>query len=98
MRPNPEESFESWCNRARLYEQGIALQKIAEGHEPEKVLEELSKRLVDKLLHPLFKEIRDNALNKYNAEQGRAEYYDNYLTKVKPAADHIEDNLFDKEE
>ena len=60
MRPKQGENYASWASRARLYEYGLALQKIAQGQDPEQVLEEMSRRLLDKLLHPIYKDFDED--------------------------------------
>jgi glutamyl-tRNA reductase len=55
MKPNPDESYESWCERVRLYEHGHALQRLARGENIEVIMQDMSRRIEEKLLHPLFK-------------------------------------------
>ena len=55
MKPNPDESYESWCQRVRLYEHGHALQRLARGENIEVIMQDMARRIEEKLLHPLFK-------------------------------------------
>ena len=55
MKPNPDESYESWCQRVRLYEHGRALQRLARGESIEVIMQDMARRIEEKLLHPLFK-------------------------------------------
>jgi hypothetical protein len=55
MRRNPDESYESWCQRVRLYEHGLALQRLAKGEAIEIIMQDMARRIEEKLLHPLFK-------------------------------------------
>jgi hypothetical protein len=55
MRRNPDESYESWCQRVRLYEHGLALQRLAKGEAIEVIMQDMARRIEEKLLHPLFK-------------------------------------------
>lgn len=95
MKPKEGESFESWAARARMYEQGVAMQKIAQGEDPEKVLEELSRRLLDKLLHPIYKEIRESCITAYDSDVAKREYEEKYLKNYTPVADHVAEDFFD---
>jgi hypothetical protein len=55
MKPNPDESYESWCQRVRLYEHGAALQRLARGENIEVIMQDMARRIEEKLLHPLIK-------------------------------------------
>jgi hypothetical protein len=55
MRRNPDESYESWCQRVRMYEHGLALQRLAKGEAIEIIMQDMARRIEEKLLHPLFK-------------------------------------------
>lgn len=92
MRINPNESYEDWAERCQMYEHGYALQRIAEGEDPDKVLEDMSKRLMEKLLHPMYKMIQDSHTIK-SVEDSRARYEENYIKRIGPRADHILDDL-----
>lgn len=88
MKYNPEESYEQWMERVRMYEYGIALQRIAKGEPADKVLGEMSKRMVQKGLYPLLKALKEPTTN-YNGEQERKKYEENYINKKPPSADHV---------
>lgn len=55
MKPNPDESYESWCQRVKMYEHGHALQRLARGESIEVIMQDMARRIEEKLLHPLFK-------------------------------------------
>jgi len=55
MKPNPDESYESWCQRVKMYEHGYALQRLARGESIEVIMQDMARRIEEKLLHPLFK-------------------------------------------
>lgn len=59
MKYDPNEPYEKWAERVRMFEYGHALQRIANGENPDKVLEDLARRLTEKLLHPILKKIPD---------------------------------------
>ena len=95
MRPLPTESYEEWTKRVAMFEKGYALQRIAKGDDLEKVMEDMSRRIMDKLLHPIFKEIRESSAEEFDAEKSRAEY-ESKMKLHSPVADHVDGNLFDK--
>lgn len=95
MTPNPDESFESWAERARMYEQGFAMQRIAKGEDVETVMQDMTRRLTDKLMHPIYRAIKDSVITEFDAEKSRREYEEKYLKFRKPIADHVDGVLFD---
>jgi glutamyl-tRNA reductase len=94
MRPNPNETLESWADRVEIFEKGRALQELARGRDIEIVIEEMSRRIVDKMMHPIFKSIRESSTaSNYNAEESRRQYKEKYLdNNPHGVADHIESN------
>jgi glutamyl-tRNA reductase len=88
MRYNAEESYEQWIERVHQYEYGTSLQRIANGDPIEQVLEDMSRRIIDKCLYPILKTIRDVPTN-YDAEKCKKQYQENYLNKHNPVADHV---------
>jgi glutamyl-tRNA reductase len=96
MNPLPNESYESWSNRVEMFERGRALQKLAQGDPVEIVMEEMGRRIMEKLLHPIFKAIRESSTStNYNPVKSKQEY-DAKMRYHAPVADHVEGNLFDK--
>ena len=96
MRKREDETYEAWCKRVEMYEHGCALQRIAEGDPIDKVLDDMSRRIVQKILHPLYDEIRKESYTIYDVAAGRKEYEEKYLKHNTPVADHVEGHLFDK--
>jgi len=88
MKYNPEESYEQWLERVRQLEYGIALQRIAKGDTVEEVMEDMSRRIIEKSLYPILKALRDIPTN-YDVEKSKQTYKENYLNKTKPVADHV---------
>jgi glutamyl-tRNA reductase len=92
MKPLPDESYEDWSKRVSMFETGHAMMQIANGKDIDKVLEEMSRRITDKLLHPIFKAIRESSTStsNYNAEESKKQYRENYLDKNPTGvADHV---------
>jgi glutamyl-tRNA reductase len=97
MKPSEGESYESWAERVRMFEHGSALQEIAQGKDINEVLERMSRRIMDKLLHPIYKEI--NASNKtIDLEESKRSYEEKYLKLHGSVADHVEGQTFDNTE
>ena len=97
MKPNPNETYESWSERVTMFEKGRALQRIAQGESVESVMEDMGRRIMEKLLHPIFKAIKESTKTEYDPVKSREEYYKK-MGNYSPVADHVEGNLFDKDE
>ena len=54
MKYDPKEDYEVWVERMRIYELGIAYQRLAQGDNPKEIAQDLSFRLTNKVLHPLY--------------------------------------------
>ena len=91
MKYNPKESLEQWAERVRMHEYGEALKQIANGQDVDIVMESMSVRIMEKLKHPLLKEIKDWGKTTYDATLSKENYKKNYLDKTKPIADHMND-------
>jgi glutamyl-tRNA reductase len=91
MRIKSGESKEDWAKRVQQYEYGHALQRIAQGDPVELVLDDMSKRMTQKLLHPFIQDIKDSNKTEFNAEESRRRYKEVYLDKTSPAADQVSD-------
>ncbi len=89
MKPNDNELYEEWCYRARMFEHGVAMQRIVQGEDVELVLEEMTKRLLSKMMHPLFDLAKEEIVNDYDPVKSREEYKRLYLDKMNPVADHV---------
>ena len=90
MKYNPGEDYAAWLERVRMYEHGVALQQIASGEPVDKVLEAMSKRMVQKGLHPLLKAIQNVPTN-YDSEESKKRYDENMKVRG-PVADHVVDD------
>ena len=90
MKPNTDESYESWASRVRMFEHGAALQKIAQGEDIDTVMERMSRKIMEKLLHPVYKSIAASANYNYDQEKSKQEYQERYINQVPRAADHVD--------
>jgi glutamyl-tRNA reductase len=93
LRIRPDESFESWATRVKEFEIDRARKRITKGEDVNLVLEEMSKAVTKKLLHPIINAIQDstNTATYDNAASKKA-YTDNYINKVGSKADHVQDD------
>jgi glutamyl-tRNA reductase len=84
-----DESFDEWSEKVIKFEMERAMRLIAKGKDEGEVLEDYSKRITEKLLHPLYP-----ALFKpvgYDVEECKRKYEESYLSKRSPVADHVTD-------
>ena len=95
MKYDPNEPYEKWTERVRIFEYGRALQRIAGGDSIELVMEEMSQKIMHKLLHPILMSIRTPMPTKEEIQKSRERYEEIYLKRNKPAADHVDGHLFD---
>jgi glutamyl-tRNA reductase len=89
MRINPDESIESWATRVSMFEKGRAMQRIARGDDIEKVMEDMSRRITDKIIHPVLKAVNNSENFEFDIEQSR-NIYNEKMKNVAKAADHID--------
>jgi len=85
----PDEPFEEWVDRVRKYEYGFALQRIATGDDPFKVMEDMSKRMVQKMMYPVYTAIKNSRGISIDMKESKKKYKENYLDRVSPVADHV---------
>lgn len=87
MKPRPDESYQSWADRVRMFEHGRAMQRVAQGDDINTVMEDMSRRIVDKMLHPIYRAL--HVVPEMDLEESRRTYMET-MAKVGPAADHVE--------
>ena len=92
IRIKPDETFEEWVDRVRKYEYGFALQRIATGDDPFKVMEDMAKRMAQKIMYPVYTAIKNSGVISIDMEESKKRYKENYLDKVPPVADHVLDD------
>jgi len=89
MRIKPDESKEDWAKRVQQFEYGYALQRIAQGDAVDLVLDEMSKRITQKLIHPFIQDIKNAPKPEFDLTASKQSYKEKYLDKTKPAADQV---------
>lgn len=89
MKIKPGESMESWASRVSMFEKGHAMQRIARGDDIEQVMEDMSRRITDKLIHPVLKAINEANISNFDLEQSR-KVYNETMKNVAKAADHVD--------
>lgn len=89
LRIEDNESYEHWLNRVSAYEHALALKRIQKGEDINLVLDDLSKNIIKKALHPILKAIQDIP-NNYDAEASRQSYKEKMGGRT-GIADHVSD-------
>jgi hypothetical protein len=54
-------------------------------------MEEMANRMAQKIMHPVYKAIKDSSTISIDMEQSKKQYEENYINKVARAADHVLD-------
>lgn len=81
--------MESWASRVEMFEKGRALQRIANGDNPVTVMEDMSRRIAEKLLHPILNAIRESVPDNFDVDENRREY-EEIMKNVEKPADHVD--------
>jgi len=89
MRINLGETMESWANRVQMFEKGHAMQRIAQGDDIEQVIDDMGRRIKDKLMHPILKSLSQEIPSKVNLEDSRKKY-EEIMKNVARAPDHVD--------
>lgn len=87
MRIKPDESYEQWSERVCAFELAHARKELAKGVPTEEVLDWMSKRINQKLLHPVITSIKNKPVE-FDVEASKKAYEEAYLNKNGPKADH----------
>jgi glutamyl-tRNA reductase len=91
---DPNESYDKWVEKVRIYEYGLALQRIAQGEPMVEIVEEMSRRISEKILHPWLVAIKETVSERWTDEDNRESarrYKEQYLDRYGPVADHVID-------
>lgn len=93
MRYDPKQSYEEWANRVRLFEQGAAMQRIAMGDDVDQVMRDMAKKITDKMLYPILKEIHESSgkIDMAKFERDKLAYYET-MKYIGPKSDHVVDD------
>ena len=89
MRINPGETYEGWAKRVQLFEYGYALQQIAKGQDANVVMEAMSARIVQKMMHPIVKSLQEGTLMTSEEFEKHKTQYNEAYAKRGPVADHV---------
>ena len=92
MKRLPDETFESWAHRVRIYEYGVALKKVATGMDVNLVMEDMGRRIVDKLKHHVIAVMKEQFQVTYDPVESQRMYREEYLERKPPAPDHMTEN------
>lgn len=61
MKYDPNVAYGVWVETARLYELSVARQRVARGEDIDVVMNDMSRKLMNKLTFPLVKIINEKA-------------------------------------
>jgi hypothetical protein len=86
MKIKDGETFEAWAERVRMFERGHAYKALANDVDIDTVMDAMSKRIMNKLLHYAILQLQV-PIN-YNNELSRQEYFKIMETKSR-GADHV---------
>ena len=86
-----DETYESWSNRVHAYEIAIAKLQLAKGVSVDEVLEQMSKNITKKLLHPILKAINNIPIDLEEFAKSKKTYEETYINKIPRAADHVDE-------
>lgn len=92
MRIQPNETYEEWATRVQEFELAQALKELAKGADINLVMEAMSARIQQKMLHPILVALRESATN-IDISESKRFYEENYIKRYGPKADHIVDEL-----
>jgi glutamyl-tRNA reductase len=87
LRYDPTERYDAWLSRIQEHELKLARQKLAKGEPVDQVMEDLSKNLAKKFLHPIFAMLHQRYDN-FDTDQSRTQYYE-IMNVVGPKADQV---------
>jgi glutamyl-tRNA reductase len=89
MKINPGETLESWASRVEMFEKGRAMQRIAKGDDPIEVVEDMSRRIIDKMLYPILKSFEQPKMSNAAVDESRKKY-EEIMKNVARAPDHVD--------
>jgi len=78
-----ESSYHEWVTLAQEHECEHAKTRIRNGENVQLVLEDMSMRLMNKLLNPMYKIIKDSVVVQRDYEELKQKYKENYLDKCR---------------
>jgi glutamyl-tRNA reductase len=75
-----------------MFEHGRAMQRVAQGEDAGIVMEDMARRIVDKMLHPIYRELQK--VEPVDLTESRKVYMEK-MSSIGPSADHVDGQLFD---
>jgi glutamyl-tRNA reductase len=75
-----------------MFEHGRAMQRVAQGEDAGIVMEDMARRIVDKMLHPIYRELQK--VKPVDLAESRKVYMEK-MSSIGPSADHVDGQLFD---
>jgi glutamyl-tRNA reductase len=74
MRKQPNETLADWAERVRQYELEFAIKELKKGTPIDLVMEAMSAKIQQKMLHPILVELRATSKLDYNLESSKKAY------------------------
>lgn len=97
MKYNSKESYEVWVRKVEAFELDIAKKRLAKGDAPEDILDAMARRMMEKMLHPIFKSLEPPPPTMQEIQESRRRYEES-MKMIGPKADHIVDEKLDRTE
>ena len=101
MKYKPGESLEDWSKRVQLFEYGLALQELAQGKDIKQIMENMAKRISNKMMHPVVTGLIHGELSedtKRELEISKERYQREYIDRFAVKPDHILDDVVPKQQ
>ena len=86
-----DDQYSEWVKNTQSAEIKKACKHIAQGEDVDQILELFSKSLMNKLLHPILREIKNVTIDQTLLEKDRVEYFKK-MKIIGPKSDHIKDD------
>lgn len=80
-----DESFSEWASDVQKFETERARRKIANGENIDAVIDDMTRRIAAKLMHPFMKVVRESAHIERDAEAEKAAYFAKINQNPRPA-------------
>jgi glutamyl-tRNA reductase len=85
-------TYEEWCELSRQYEYNHALRSLKANQPIDKILEKMSFKIINKLMHPLYSIIEEDFFyDDDDISKSSSDYKENYLDKFNRIANYVKD-------
>lgn len=93
MKKLSSETYDEWCERVLEHEQKIAKKQLGKGVNIHHIMETMSRRIINKLVHPHLKQVHQRNQEIIAKTKPTEEYesYEQVIAKRGTIADHMVD-------